>query len=57
MDQLETLWLHKTAISDAGLVHLDGLQSLHQLELMQTQVSDLGVAELRRHLPDLRVLR
>jgi hypothetical protein len=55
--RLETLWLHDTNISDAGLAHLHSLKSLQQLELMKTRVTAAGVAELQRHLPDLRVLR
>jgi hypothetical protein len=27
------------------------------LEIMRTNVTDEGIAQLRRHLPDLRVMR
>jgi hypothetical protein len=38
-------------VSDAGLVHLNGLTSLTDLDLRQTQVTDLGVNELQQALP------
>jgi hypothetical protein len=54
---LETLWLHETDITDAGLASLYGMQGLQQLELMRTAVTDAGVADLQSHLPNLRILR
>jgi hypothetical protein len=57
LDQLETVWLHHTNVSDAGLVHLEGLRSLQQVELMETLVTDAGVARLQQRLPHARILR
>jgi hypothetical protein len=40
-----------TAVTDTGLAHLAGLTGLTRLGLDQTQVTDDGVAKLRRSLP------
>ena len=44
-------------ITDAGLVHLKGLTNLKTLVLMQTQITDAGVAELKQALPKCRLLK
>lgn len=41
-----------TAITDAGLVHIKGLTELQDFELRYTQVTDAGVAELKKALPN-----
>jgi hypothetical protein len=45
------------ALTDAGLLHVAGAQGLTTFDVMQrgTQVTDQGVAELRRRRPALRV--
>ena len=40
-----------TNITDAGLRHLQGLINLKRLHLLDTQVTDAGVAELQQALP------
>ena len=42
-------------ITDAGLVHLKGLTGLQVLFLMNTKVTDAGVADLQKALPNCRV--
>jgi hypothetical protein len=54
--QLETLWLHHTLITDAGLMHLASLRSLTQLEVADTAVTSTEIAKLEQRLPHLRVL-
>jgi len=44
-----------TQIADAGLVHLTGLPALKILGLTGTQVTDAGVAELQKALPNCRI--
>ena len=39
-------------ITDAGLVHLKGLVSLKTLYLIMTKVTDTGVADLQKSLPN-----
>ncbi len=43
--------LEGTQITDAGLEHLTGLTKLETLWLDDTQVTDTGVAELKKVLP------
>ena len=42
-------------ITDAGLVHLQGLKTLKLLTLYDTQVTSEGIAELRKHLPGCKI--
>ena len=42
---------NKTNLTDAGLVHLAGLTKPEELYLYDTQVTDAGVAELKKALP------
>ncbi len=56
--QLEVPLLKKnTPVGDAGLVHLRGLTRLYSLTLNNTQVTDAGVAELQKALPNLAIHR
>lgn len=49
--------LANTQVSDAGLTHLQGLTQLQQLYLHSTRVTDPGVAELRKALPNVTIHR
>ena len=42
-------------ISDAGLVHLKGLTKLTYLYLTNTQVTDAGIAGLKKALPNCAI--
>jgi hypothetical protein len=43
-------------VTDAGLAHLKALTNLTQLSLDGTQVTDAGVADLRKALPKCKVI-
>jgi len=49
------MYLNSTSVSDAGLVHLQGLTQLKVLGLSNTQVTEAGISELKRALPELQV--
>ena len=48
--------LSRTGVTDAGLVHLAGLTALERLWLADTQVTDAGVAELQKALPNCGIV-
>ena len=47
--------LDNTKITDAGLVHLKGLNRLQPLYLYGSQVTDAGIAELQQALPNRKI--
>jgi hypothetical protein len=49
--------LRETAITDAGLKELASLKGLTLLNVSKTKVTDAGVGELKKALPNLQVLR
>lgn len=53
--ELTWLVLMDTKLTDAGLRHFHRLKKLGRLDLERTAVTDVGVAELKRVLPDCRV--
>jgi hypothetical protein len=55
LKNIEKLFLDGTAVTDGGLIHLKGLTGLQELRLANTNVTDAGVAELHRALPNLSV--
>ena len=48
---LQTLSL-SNKITDAGLVHLKGLTKLKELDLYGTNITDAGVTDLQKALPN-----
>ena len=46
-----------TKVSDAGLVHLEGLTNLKRMDLMFTQTTDAGVKQLQQALPNCKIGR
>ena len=48
--------LPHTKVTDAGLVHLEGLTQLRGLALMQTRVTDAGVKRLQKALPNCKIV-
>ena len=57
MTNLRVLQLIGTQVTDAGLVHLEGLTNLGVLYLKGTQVTDAGENRLRTALPNCHVRR
>jgi hypothetical protein len=49
--------LNDTKVTDAGLQHLKGLKHLRRLDVRKTNVTEAGVADLRRALPGAEILR
>ena len=53
LTKLRELYLDETKVTDAGLEHLAGLTNLQKgLNLTLTQITDAGVAELQKALPN-----
>ena len=56
MSKLETLDLgFCRKITDAGLVHLKGMTNLQSLDLGGTKITDAGVADLKKALPNCEI--
>ena len=55
--EVVALNLNLTQITDAGLVHLKGLTGLQTLGLRGTQVTDQGVADLQKALPNCEIVK
>jgi len=55
MSKLQELELARTAVTDAGLVHLKGLTNLEQLWLNRTKTTDAGIANLKKSLPNCNI--
>ncbi len=51
--KLESLELHQTRVTDAGLVHLRGLKNLRKLSLRHTAVTPQAVDEWKKAIPTL----
>ena len=51
------LYLNQTVVTDVGLGHLRGLKRLKYLNLEGTGVTDAGVQELRKALPNAKIVR
>jgi WD40 repeat protein len=56
LTKLEGLRLDKTAVTDAGLDRLEGLEHLHTLSLSDTKVTEAGVRRLREALPKTAII-
>jgi len=56
LTSLQTLNL-SGSITDSGLVHLKGLTNLQQLYLEDTQITDAGVADLQKALPNCKIYK
>ena len=56
MQQLKSLIVNSTKITDAGLKDIAKLQKLKSLWLSDTNITDEGAAELRKALPNCRIV-
>ena len=54
-DEIVYVNFSRSKATDAALAHLQGLTSLQRLYLNNTQVTDAGLAELRKTLPKCRI--
>jgi hypothetical protein len=54
---LQGLYLWDTAVTDTGLEHLKGLTALRELDLKGTKVTEAGVDQLKKSLPNAKVWR
>jgi len=52
---MQSLYLPRTPVTDAGLVHLQGLTNLRTLELRETKATAKGIAALQKVLPECRI--
>jgi RNA polymerase sigma factor (sigma-70 family) len=55
-ENLQKLYLHHNAITDAGVANLKGLTSLRTLDLVDTRVTDAGLQHLAEWMPHLEWL-
>ena len=49
--------LGRSQITDTGLVHLTGLTKLTYLDLRNTSITDAGIAELKKALPNCGITK
>jgi hypothetical protein len=56
LPRLRVLVLTSSTVSDAGLPHLYNLPNLETVDLRFTAVTELGVEQLRRALPQAKIL-
>ena len=56
LTQIKELWLGE-GITDAGLVHLQGLTRLEKVRFLGTKVSDKGLQDLQQALPNCKIDR
>ena len=56
LQNLTSLNLHTTQITDAGIKELAKLQNLESLSMFRTKVTKEGVAELKKALPKCRIV-
>ena len=52
MTKMEYLRLHKTQITDEGLIHLKGMTNLSRVDVYGSNISSKGVAQLREWFPN-----
>ena len=57
MSNLTDLAVCHCQITDDGSANLQRLTSLRHLNVSDTAVSDVGVAELQRALPDCKIIK
>ena len=57
LKNLRLLSLNQTEITDNGLVSLQGMTTLRELFVRHTKVTEKGVAELKKYLPNCNIRR
>ena len=55
MTRLEFLHLGSTAVSDAGMKHIEHLTTLKDLKVTRTAVTAAGIEQLKKSLPDTEI--
>lgn len=56
LSNLETLNIYGTGVTDLGLEKLSTLKSLKRIYLWKTKVTASGISELKKNMPDLKVI-
>ncbi len=57
LPKLEELRLQNTALTDGAIEHLAELKALKRLHLQGTTITDVGIAKLRRAMPQISVTK
>jgi internalin A len=57
LSHLDTLILQRTGMTDADLVHLEGLTQLRSLHLCDRTFTTEGIRRLQQALPDCKIER
>ena len=57
LTDLEYLYLNRTKVGDADLHHLKELTNLRHLDVTGTAITNEGVEQIKRHLPDVEVVQ
>ena len=55
LHELRHLWLSTPQVTDAAVPHLMGLKNLEFLTLEGAQISEAGIAALKRAIPNLTI--
>ena len=53
----EHVWLHGGSVTDADLSRLRTFLRLQKLTLENTAVTDIGVLELKKNLPNVKIIK
>ena len=55
LENLERLRIASTQVDDEGLKHLHGLSKLKEVKAMFCSISEQGVEDLKKAIPDVEV--
>lgn len=55
IEGLEIVWVYGTNLTDAGLMKLTELKNLKEVKVFRTKVTESGIAEFKRRMPDCKI--